>query len=112
MYQYRLDGKEIVVSDSVHRSLNDVVGRVTENQVSGWEDNYEIILGLDGEIRARATERNTRGLGFESALTEKLVFLPTPEWVRDSEQKGCICFYHELEDFMGNWWKEYARRLG
>jgi len=111
MYKYGLGG-HIAISGSVHRSLNDVVGRITKNQVSGWEGNYEIILCLDGQINACATEQNTRGLNFQSTLTEKLVFLPTPEWVQNSEQNGYICFYYELEGFMRKWWKEYARHLG
>ncbi len=110
MYQYQL-GANVGISPSVHRELNDVVGRMTNNRVSGWEGNYNITLGLDGKIDAQATEQNNQGLSFETGITKKLAFLPTPVWVHDSEQKGLICFVYEIEGYMSEWWKQFARRL-
>lgn len=107
---FYLDGESIVVSGAVHRALNDVVGRMTENSVSGWQGNYKIFLDHDGQIEAKPTEQNKRG-GFQSGLTSRLVFVPTPEWVKDSNQKLYICFANELDELMRKWWGEFSLRL-
>lgn len=107
---FHLDSKSIVVSDAVHRALNDLVSKMTENQVSGWQGNYEIFLDRDGQIEAKPTMQNGRG-GFQSGLKLKLVFLPTPEYVKGSTQLLYICFAYEFGGLMGMWWGSYGALL-
>lgn len=104
---YDLLRGDVAISDAVHRALNNVVNKMTDGHVSGWQDNYRIYLGSDGQVDARSTEQNNRG-DFQSGLTTKLIFLPTPGWIQGTEQKVYICFYYELAELMKTWWREYA----
>lgn len=107
MYQVGENG--VAISDSIHRALNDMVLRITDGHVSGWEDNYKIFIGSEGDVTGEPIKKGRSG--FQSGFTQKIAFLPTPEWVRDSSQRVCICFTYELSRMMEDWWKKYARHL-
>ncbi len=109
---YNLSSEEVVISGAVHRALNDIVMGMTNQHISEWRGNYKIFVGLDGQIKAEPEERKSDPVGFQSGFREKLVFLPTPEWVYNTPQKIYICFSYQLPDLMLKWWEKYANLLG
>lgn len=112
---YNVSNPLVAISGAVHRELNDIVADMTKKNV-GWRDNYTIYLGADGQIEATAVKPNPHGLvgliDFKTGINKKLVFLPTPQWVRDSNQKVYICFRYELPEIMEELAKTYVFLLG
>jgi hypothetical protein len=105
---YDISSAGVAISMAVHRALNDIVKKMTKGEVSGWQDNYKVVVSLEGFIDARPENSNKCNLYLTAQFEQKVVFLPTPEWVRDTRQKLYICFYYELADLMRKWWVDYA----
>lgn len=107
---YDLTRKDIRVSDSVHRALNYQVEILTNQEISGWKDNYRILLRPDGKFAGRPTKQNQSNSEISGELKEEIINLPTPSWVT-SEQKCYLCFWYEVKKLMGEWWEEYAESM-
>ena len=109
---YDISSEGVAISDAVHHALNDLAAKMTDGAVSGWQKHFRILLYSNGQVDAKPKDTNRPfHAGFQGGLTEALVLLPTPEWVRDSKQEIYICFYYELKDLMREWWEKYAKLL-
>lgn len=105
---YHLLDEKVAISGSVHRALNDMVQRLTNHNI-GWEHNFKISVDMNGQVHAESLHPDRMSL--QSGFTSKIVFLPTPKWVRGTQQVVYICFTWEVAELMESWWKRYADLL-